>query len=267
MELAHKLFSTRGGTLVLAGLAAVLAAVSVLVYVRHYRSSVKASGQPATVLVASRLIPKGTAGSLVATQHLFQAAVIRESQLRTGALSDPASLVGRAAAVDIYPGQQLTATDFVVTSGTVATNLIGAQRAIILPLDTAHGLIGTVNSGDKVDVYAGFNLTPVDSAGRPSGGGGGRPVLRLLVPNVPVIAVAGTGKGGLGGSSGSSSVTLRVSPFQASELAFASDNGKIWLVLRPPTGGRSTPPNLVTAETILLGIPPIQALKSFGGSR
>ena len=67
MEFAHKLFSTRGGTLVLAGLAAVLAAVSVLVYVRHYRSSVKAGGQPATVLVASKLIPKGTAGRLVGT--------------------------------------------------------------------------------------------------------------------------------------------------------------------------------------------------------
>ena len=266
MELAHKLFSTRGGTLILAGLAAVLATVAVLVYVHNYRSSVKSGGVPATVLVASKLIPKGMPGNLVATQHLFQATAIRESQVRTGALSDPSSLAGRVAATDIYPGQQLTDVDFTFSGGTVATNLAGAERAIVLPLDAAHGLIGTVNPGDKIDVYVGFNLIAVDSAGRPAGSSG-RPVLRLLAQNVPVITIGGVNRGGIGASNTGTTVTLKVSPVQASELAFASDNGKIWLVLRPPTGGQSTPPNLVTAETILLGVPPIQELKSFGGRR
>ncbi len=79
MELAHKLFSTRGGTLLLAGLAALLATIAVLVYLSNYRSSVKASGQPATVLVAKSLIPKGTPGAVVATKQLFQATTIRQS--------------------------------------------------------------------------------------------------------------------------------------------------------------------------------------------
>src|SRR5690349_19771936 len=108
MEIAQKLFSTRGGTLLLAALAAVLAAVAVVVYVRHYRSTVKDNATPATVLVASKLIPRGTPGSIVGTQHLFQATQIRTSQLKVGALSDPGSLANRLAVVDIYPGQQLT---------------------------------------------------------------------------------------------------------------------------------------------------------------
>jgi pilus assembly protein CpaB len=260
MESAHKLFSTRGGTLFMAGLAAVLATVAVLVYLSHYRSSVKASGVPATVLVAKQLIHKGTPGAAVAREHLFQATTIRESQLRNGAISDAATLSGRVAANDIYPGQQLTADDFVVTSNTLASRLAGTERAITLPIDAAHGLIGHVETADRVDVYAGFNVTPIDSAGRPSGGTG-RAVLRLIVPNVSVLAVGNSSSG----SSGQSSITLDVNPRQAANLAFASDNGKVWVVLRPASGAKPTPPKLVTVETLLLGIPPVAALKSFGG--
>jgi Flp pilus assembly protein CpaB len=266
MELAHKLFSTRGGTLLLAGIAAVLAAVAVLVYVKNYRSSVESGGQAATVLVAKTFIAKGTPGAVVAKEHLFQATQIRESQLRTGAISDPASLAGRVAATDIFSGQQITASAFVVSAGTVASQLTGAERAITIPIDAAHGLIGTTHSGDKVDVYAGFNVVPLGADGKPTGGTA-RAVLRLIVPNVPVIGVSGVGKNGIGSSGGASSVTLKATPVQASDLAFASDNGKLWLVLRPPSGGTTSPPNIVTVETLLLGVPPIAELKTFGARR
>jgi Flp pilus assembly protein CpaB len=198
----------------------------------------------------------------VAQQHLFQATQIRLSQVRTGALSDPASLTGRVAVADIYPGQQITAADFVVSAGSVASNLAARQRAITVPIDGAHGLIGIAHSGDKVDVYAGFNVIPLGKNGQPTGGSA-RAVLRLIVPNVPIIAVAGTG-GGLGSASSTSSVTLKVTPVQASDLAFASDNGKLWLVLRPPSGGTTSPPNIVTVETLLLGVPPLVEMKSLG---
>lgn len=266
MELVHRLFSTRGGTLVLAGLAALLATIAVLVYLSNYRSSVRAGGQPATVLVAKSLIAKGTPGTVVAANHQFQATSIRESQLRDGALSDPSSLTGQVAAIDIYPGQQLTATEFVPVADTIPAKLVGAERAITLPLDTAHGLIGVIRPGDRVDVYAGFNVQPVDSQGRPvASGGQARPVLRLIVQNVPVLAI-NTGKSGLGGSNnGQSNTTVQVSPYQAAELAFASDNGKLWLVARPASGAGASPPNLVTIETMLLGVPPIQELKTLGG--
>ena len=107
MELTHKLFSTRGGTLALAGLTAVIAAIAVLAYVKHYRNSVKEGGVPATVLVSSSPIVKGTPGGLIATKHLYQAQTIRESQLREGAISDPSSLRGKVAKTDILAGQQV----------------------------------------------------------------------------------------------------------------------------------------------------------------
>jgi Flp pilus assembly protein CpaB len=262
MELAHKLFSTRGGTLALAGLAALIAAIAVFAYVKHYRNSVQAGGTPATVLVSSGLIPKGTAGTAIATKHLYQAQSIRESQLRNGAISDPGSLAGQIAKTDILPGQQLTLGDFTAVKGGLATQLTGIQRAISISIDNAHGMIGQIGAGDRVDVYAGFNVTPVDSLGRPLGSGQARPVLRLIMQNIPVLSVA---KSNGFGASNTSRVTLKTTSYQAEQVAFASDNGKLWIVLRPPTGARPSPPSLVTVETLLLGVSPVAALHSFGG--
>jgi pilus assembly protein CpaB len=266
MEIANRLFSTRGGTLLLAGIAALLAAVLVLVYVNHYRSTVKAGGVEANVLVALNRIPKGTPGNVVAQEHLFQATKIRLSQLQSGALSDPGSLAGRVASTDIFPGQQLTANDFSKATATVASNLIGAQRAITLPIDTPHGLAGTIHAGDTVDVYGGFNVIPIDKTGQPTGGQQ-RPVLRLLVADLPVIAISGTKSNSGLGNSASPSITLKATSLQAANLAFASDNGKLWYVLRPPSGATAPSPNIVTLETELLGLSPIAALQSFGATR
>src|ERR1051325_11272010 len=224
MEVAHKLFSTRGGTFILAGFAALLATVVVLTYLHKYRSSVKLGGEPATVLVAKQVIQKGTTGAAIASEHMFQAQTIRQSQLPEGAISDPSSFVGRIAVRDIQPSEQLKASDFVAPPNSLVSQLASDQRAMTLPVDTAHGLIGQVHTGDRVDVYAGFNVIPVDSQGRPlQQAGQARPVLRLVVQNVPVLALSGASKAGVGGANNESDVTLKLSPAQAGELAFASD--------------------------------------------
>jgi Flp pilus assembly protein CpaB len=263
MEYAHKLFSTRGGTLALAGMTALIAAVAVFAYVKHYRSSVEAGGVRATVLVSAGPIVKGTPGTLIATKHLYQAQTIRESQLRDGAISDTASLRGKVAKTDILGGQQLTVADFTATKGGIAAGLVGLQRATTISIDSAHGMIGQIADGDRVDVYAGFNVNPVDAQGRPIGSGQARAVLRLIMQNVPVLKVLKTNKFGGGGDT--SEVTLKTTSYQSQKLAFASDNGKVWLVLRPPSGARPSAPKLITVETLLLGISPTAVLHTIGG--
>jgi pilus assembly protein CpaB len=263
MEFAHKLFSTRGGTLLLAWLAAAIAGIAVFAYVRNYRQSVKTGGQPATVLVAKSLIPKGTPGELIATQQLFQAQTMRESQLREGALSDPSALTSRVTAADIYPGQQLVSSAFVAASTTLASKLVAKERGITIPIDGAHGMIGQVKAGDRIDAYAGFNVTPVNGAGQPlSNAGQSRPVLRLIVADVPVISVNRTGSGS---TRVASSVTLKTTSAESEKLAFASDFGKVWFALRPAAGAKPSSLDIVTIETELLGVPPIVMLRSLGG--
>jgi pilus assembly protein CpaB len=265
MELAHRLISTRGGVLVLSALAALLAGVLILVYVSQYRSSVNAGATKVTVLVANHPIPKGTSGVVIATNGLYTSSTIAQSRLLDGAYSDPSNLRGQVAARDIYPGAQLTASDFGPASSNLAASLSAHQRVVSIPLDAAHGLLDKLEVGDRVDVYAGFSVIPLDVRGVPIAGGQARPVLRLIVPNVPVVAISGK-KGALGGG-GTSNVELKVNDTQAAELAFAADNGKLWLTLRPSSGAASAAPTLVTIETLLLGVPPVTALRSFGGQR
>jgi Flp pilus assembly protein CpaB len=247
----------------LSALAAVLAGVLILVYVAQYRHSVNAGSTHVTVLVANHAIAKGTSGATIASSGLYTASTITQSRLLEGAYSDPSSLRGQVAARDIYPGAQLTAADFAPASSNIATSLAPRERVVSIPLDAAHGLLDKLQVGDHVDVYAGFSVIPVDARGVPVSGGQARPVLRLIASNVPVAAIASK-KSTLGGS-GSSNVELKVNATDAANLAFAADNGKLWLTLRPSSGAAPAPPNIVTMETLLLGVAPVTALQSFGG--
>lgn len=264
MELTQKFISSRRGTIALAVLAAFIAGTLILVYVNRYRTSVRSQGAPVTVLVARTTIPKGTSGSVVASKSLYTTATVRQAELLDGALSDTSALAGRAASQDIYSGQQLTAAEFAGSASSVASTLSRRERVMTIPLDSAHGLSGNLRSGDRVDVFAGFNVVPVNARGVPVAGGQARPILRLIMQGVRVISVGG-GAGGVASGNAAYQVTLKVDDIEAAQLAFASDNGKLWLALRPASGAKASRPSAVTAETLLLGIPPITVIKSLGG--
>ncbi|HEX5225271.1 MAG TPA: Flp pilus assembly protein CpaB [Solirubrobacteraceae bacterium] len=249
----RKMLGTRKGTIIVAGICAALAAAILIVALNHYRESVGSGNDQETVLVASGLIQKGTAGDAVAGEQLFQTKSVAAKQVSTGAIADTAQLHGRVAVADIYPGQQLTAAEFTTSSG-LTSQLAPAQRAMTVALDPSHGMIGQLQTGDHVDVYA-----DLESSASHTGGD-----VRLLVANAQVLK-AGTGASGLGGGNSQnqqSSVTLNVSAAEAGGLAYAADNGKIWLVLRPANASTS-PVNTITAQTLLSGGIPVNS----GGSR
>ena len=218
--------SSRTGALTLAIGAAAVAALLLILYLRSYRNSVRADAQPASVLVAKKLIEKGTAGTLVAEKGLYQVSRIPKEQLKDGAIADPAALRGHVASADIYPGQQFTVADFVTpTSNSISAQITGTERAISVSLDSSHGLIGPLVSGDHVDAYV--NL----------GGGGQSPILKFLASDILVLSAPSSG----GGSSGSGNIVLRVPARRAPDFALANDTGKIWLTLRPQTNSSKTP--------------------------
>ncbi len=259
MQLATRLVSTRRGTLLAALLIALVAGASILLYMNSYRDSLKAQGGLVTVLVAKQAIPKGTAGSVVAAKDLYTVTTIRESQLLEGAMSDPATLRDKMATREIFEGAQLTATDFGAAGDSLAAQLTDRQRVVSVPFDSAHGLIDGIEPGNRVDVYAGFNVIPVGLDGKPVDGGQARPMLRLILSDVEVLAL------GDKASTGATNVSLGVDDIDAARVAFASDNGKLWLALRPSAGAKPSRPAIVTVESLLLGIPPVQVLKALGG--
>jgi pilus assembly protein CpaB len=251
----RKLLSTRKGTAIVAGVATVVAAAILLIAATQYRKSVVASGNPVTVFVASSLIQKGTAGDEIASQHLFNAEQLSAKQVSAGALADTSALTGKVAATDIQPGEQLTAADF-TSSGGIMSTLAPNQRAISIPLDTSHGLTGVLSAGDRVDVYAGVD----SSVDRGVGGANVGAALRLLIPDVPVLEVNQNGSNNSLSGNGvntEADVVLKVSSSDAGALAFASDNGKVWLVLRGPNALTSKATQTeYTVNSLLLGSKP-----------
>ena len=223
--LASRLMSSRRGAALLGLAAAVLAGVVLLVYLNSYRKSVRTSTEPVTVLVARNLIEKGTPGTVIASKRLFQATAIEADNVKLGAISDPALMVDRIAAADIYPGQQITATDFsAATTDVLPIKLTGDARGISLALDETHGIIGPLRTGDHVDVWR----SGPKEHGRPE----------LLMADVLVLSAPAAPVGG-----GGANVVLQIKWWEAPRIIEAFDGDKIWLVLRPLADAKPTKPD------------------------
>jgi Flp pilus assembly protein CpaB len=238
MPLTGKMLQTRGGTLLLAGGIALLAAIVLVAFLQNYKDDVTGGTVSAPTLVASALIPKGTSGDVVIGETLFKPADIAESKLKEGALPDASGMAGKVATRDIYPGQQITAADFSGKADPLRGKLTGNQRATTIPISVANGLIGTVRTGDRVDVYAGFSETN-------SARGASEPVVRTLLQNALVLKAPTGGASEFEQPDQTSALTLRVTEKEAAALAYSVDNGRIWVALRPPAGAsQGNPVNL-----------------------
>ncbi len=240
--------ATRNGALAVAVIAGGLAAILVFAAINSARKDGTASTAPRTVLVADQVIPKGSSGESIAREHLFRVARVSDQALVAGAVADVSALRDKIATQDIYPGQQISTQTFGDAAGTPSPSCPG-RIAPCIPLDASHGLIGQVTAGSHVDVLAGFNAQ--------SGSGSSRPVMRTLARNLSVLKVENAGAG----NSQDTNVTLRASATMATELAFAAENGKVWLVLRPAAGAKDVEPRVVSADALLFGVKPLQVSK------
>jgi Flp pilus assembly protein CpaB len=208
-----------------AGILALLAGGALLLFLQAYRNDLTNS-DPVRVLVARSLVPKGTPGGVVTGDRLYKLVRVKKSQLKDGAITDPEALEGKVASEDIFPGHQLRAGDFEAAKGKTGSHLSGYDRAMTVPVDQAHGMIGRIERGDRVDV-----ITTI------SGGVGSATTARIAARDVLVIDMPSGDKGGVGESD--QPVTLRVSDEEAAGIAAAADGGKVWLVLRPAVRARS----------------------------
>ena len=127
--------SSRGWAIALGIGAVVLAAILLVVYLDRYRARVGGRNAPTPVLVAKQLIPTGTPGSIVATKSMYAPTTLPQKEVEVGAVADPSYLAGRAAAVDIFPGQQITSTDFAASDTDVRRLADHRYAARVLDLD------------------------------------------------------------------------------------------------------------------------------------
>jgi Flp pilus assembly protein CpaB len=221
--MSSKLFTTRQGTVLLGVIAAIIAAIALIVYLNHYRNSVSKGTEAIQVLVAQKLIQKGTTGDVLRTNPSYYSSTsIAKSHVESGAIVDPSTLSGQVALSDISPGQQLTTADFGPAGSSVNTQLNPNQRAVVVSLGSPQAVGGQIVAGNHVDVW-------VTSSSQGTSGVS-RPIAKLLFQNMYVLGING------------GNVTLRATPTQSGQLIYASSNDQIWLALRPTVGTITKPP-------------------------
>ena len=213
--------SSRGWAIALGIGAIVLAAVLLVVYLDRYRARVGGANTPTPVLVAKQVIKKGTPGSIITGQVMYEATQLAKKEVEVGAIDDPQLLTGRVAATNIFPGQQLTTADFAAgTDSSVVSQIVGTQRALSIAIDNVHGSLSQVQAGDFVDIY-----TAVTGE------------VCLFRPNVKVLTIPTTT-----GPSGTGNLVLQVDTKDAADFAWAADNTQFTFVLRPVAGAKPTAP-------------------------
>lgn len=222
--------SSRGWAIALGVGAVVLAAVLLVVYLDRYRARVGGENAPTPVLVAKQLIPAGTPGAVVAQNSMYASTTLPRKEVEVGAISDPSYLSGRAAAVEIFPGQQFTSTDFAASdTASVDSQITGKQRAISIAIDNVHGSLSQLQAGDAIDIYANVAGT-----------------VSLFRPNIKVLAVPSQP-----GPSGGGNLVLRIETRDASQFAYAAESTQLWFILRPVVGAKPTVPSTASSATVL----------------
>jgi Flp pilus assembly protein CpaB len=230
-------------------MAAFFAALLVFAAINSARKDNGSAVAPVSVLVAGQLIPKGSSGQAVAEQQLFRTVRISDNARVSGVVTDIGQIRDKVATADIYPGQQISANSFAASGGALTAKLAASDRAVKVSLDSSHGLVGDISAGDHVDLLAGFNIQ--------GGASGTRAVMKPLARNVPVLKVDKGDSSG-SGTNATSNMTVKVSDVMATKVAFTADNGKLWVILRPAAGARETSPSIVTVESVLFGVKPLQ---------
>jgi Flp pilus assembly protein CpaB len=244
----RQLLSTRRGIITVAAGAAVLGGAILVLFLSAYRDSLTGADGTEEVLVANALIERGSPSDAIAAEKMYDLTGIEKAEIEDGAVEDPASLKGKVTSATIYPGEQITASDFRAQSDSLGDKIRGSERAISLPFSPFGALVGDLNAGDHVDVIGLFRL---DS----SGAGSERPVAKILLQDALVLKVPESEDAT---SEREQPVVLRGTDQDATELAFTGEFGVLWLALRPKAGAKEIDrPSPTAVENIVFGLPPI----------
>jgi pilus assembly protein CpaB len=241
---------SRATAILVAIVLAVLATVALVVYARSADQRAIAGEKPVKVLVAAKVIPANTTGEQAFNRGLVTTAELPRKAVAKGAISSVAAISGRVAAVDIQPGEQLLASRWVEADSAQGSHLLpipADKQAIAIAVDLTRQVSGFVTPGDHVSVVASFDVHPTDAKGDSSG-----PDIKLsrfLLQDVAVLAVGtqplpnpgASGKATANKGQTLTTVTLAVKPQDVERVAYAAENGSLYLSLLPP-GQRAVPP-------------------------
>jgi Flp pilus assembly protein CpaB len=224
---------------------AVVAALLTTFYVTNYKKSVQSGEEAVTVFVAARDIPIGTAGSDVVDRKWIRSEEIDRRNVVPGAISDPTQIEELAATQPLFAGEQVSTSRFrPLQEQGLRAKIKGNVRAIQLPGDEHQLLVGTLKTGDRVDVVGSWKF-PEDKQIHFS---------RVLLRDVLVLQAAQEGKVESRLASGANSpfsVKLAVTDRQSPTLFWITQNGDWSLQLRSVVDAADSPEAVEHAGSLL----------------
>jgi Flp pilus assembly protein CpaB len=224
---------------------ALVAALLTSYYVSNYQRNVRSDETNVQVFVAARDIPAGTTGAALARNGLVTKAEVVRRSVVPGAISNTAQLATLVATEPIYAGEQVSTRRFAAPSERgIAAQLKGVQRAIAVPGDPDQLLVGTLKTGDRVDVVVSIKF-PEE---------GNTHYSRIILRDILILKAPFTGNAAEKVTSGGSSpysATVAVTDLQVQKLYWAMKNGDWHLELRPGTDAADSPENVESAYSLL----------------
>ena len=214
----------------LAALVIALTGTALLILYKQRFEDAASGGVPVPVLMAVQDIPLGS----VVTERMLGVRKIPEAyvEFRHIRAADAPRIIGVRVSMEIKANESILWTDLATTSGErrdLSSLVKSGMRAITIRADATSAFGGLLRPGDRVDAF----LT-VAREGEQAG--------RITIPllqNVIVLAV-GQDTGALEETAAArrpgqtGQVTLGVTFAQAQVVAFATDRGRLSLVLRNP---------------------------------
>jgi len=178
--------------------------------------------------------PPETRDVVVASTDLTEGSVLERTQLQLtplpvamvprDAVLDIDSLVGRITRATIFRGEAIVQGRLAPpgSSAGIEVKIAAGKRAMAVRIDEVAGLSGLIQPNSHVDVLVTL-----------AGSGNSAPVAKLFMSNMRVLSIgAQVERGADGAVMNATTATLEVTPQEAEQLALASNQGKIQLVLR-----------------------------------
>lgn len=172
----------------------------------------------------------------VVTEEMLESVELPGKYVHPDAVQNRQEAVGKIVGSDISAGeiilkQKLVGKDS--STGRMAYRVPENKRAVALGINSISGVAGYIKEGDYVDIYATLDIA--DSSDR----GAEETFTVLTLQDIEVLAVGSdSGKSESGG--GEKTITLAVSPQEASALILASERGSVRLALRSPVDHQQT---------------------------
>lgn len=193
------------------------------IYLNNLERTVPDAVNYKEVVVARVTIP---AHSII-TGEMLELAALPEAALHPDALLDKEEAVGSVARSEIISGEQILSGRVVVDveAAYFSYRVPEGMRAVSLPVGAAGGVAGFISPGDKVDVMVTYQRRDAEQEA----------VTHTVLQNVMVLAAGANYRNKIDDEPREAgTVTLAVTPGQASAVAFASQGGTFHLALRAP---------------------------------